>query len=234
MMSGQVLTKLDPALVPVLRAGLGLVPSFLKLLPTAKVGHIGMYRDHTTLKPVPYYRNFPPMLEDRAVYVLDPMLATGGSASEAIQEVKDAGAMNITLVTVIAAPEGLARLEKDHPDLRIVVGAVDRGLDEKGYILPGLGDSGDRTFGTICVTTWPALFCQDVTPYGPQADAMDDAPGKIEVRHGPSDLLLGFHHDMTCRQKVGLGSGTSGSSSAAVMSTSCGTGSSGFNSIAFR
>ncbi len=148
-MSGRVLTKLDPALVPVLRAGLGLVPSFLKLLPTAKVGHIGMYRDHASLKPVPYYRNFPPMLEARAIYLLDPMLATGGSASEAIQEVKDAGAKDITLVSIIAAPEGLARLERDHPDLRIVVGAVDRGLNEKGYILPGLGDAGDRIFGTV-------------------------------------------------------------------------------------
>ena len=148
-MSGRVLTKLDPALVPVLRAGLGLVPSFLKLLPTAKVGHIGMYRDHASLKPVPYYRNFPPTLEARAIYLLDPMLATGGSASEAIQEVKDAGAKDITLVSIIAAPEGLARLERDHPDLRIVVGAVDRGLNEKGYILPGLGDAGDRIFGTV-------------------------------------------------------------------------------------
>lgn len=148
-MVGQVLTKMDPALVPVLRAGLGLVPSFLKLLPTAKVGHIGMYRDHASLKPVPYYRNFPPMLEARSVYVLDPMLATGGSASEAIQEVKDAGARDITLVSVIAAPEGIARLEKDHPDLRIVIGEVDRELNEKGYILPGLGDAGDRIFGTI-------------------------------------------------------------------------------------
>ncbi|MDE3244802.1 MAG: uracil phosphoribosyltransferase [Acidobacteriota bacterium] len=148
-MNGQVLAKLDPALVPVLRAGLGLVPSFLKLLPTAKVGHIGMYRDHASLNPVPYYRNFPPMLDARAVYVLDPMLATGGSASEAIQEVKDAGAKDITLVAIIAAPEGIARLERDHPDLRLVVGAVDRGLDEKGYILPGLGDAGDRIFGTV-------------------------------------------------------------------------------------
>lgn len=148
-MKGQVLSKMDPALVPVLRAGLGLVPSFLKLVPTAKVGHIGMYRDHASLKPVPYYRNFPPMLAARAVYVLDPMLATGGSASEAIQEVKDAGARNITLVSVIAAPEGIARLERDHPELRIVVGAVDRELNEKGYILPGLGDAGDRIFGTI-------------------------------------------------------------------------------------
>jgi uracil phosphoribosyltransferase len=121
----------------------------LKLLPNAKVGHIGMYRDHTSLKPVPYYRNFPPFLEARTVYILDPMLATGGSASEAVQEVKDAGAKDITLVSVIAAPEGLARMEKDHPDVRIVVGAVDRELNEKGYILPGLGDAGDRIFGTI-------------------------------------------------------------------------------------
>lgn len=148
-MTGQVLTKMDPALIPVLRAGLGLVPSFLKLLPTAKIGHIGMYRDHASLKPVPYYRNFPPSLEARAVYVLDPMLATGGSASEAIQEVKDAGAKDITLVSVIAAPEGITRLEKDHPKLRLVVGALDRQLNQKGYILPGLGDAGDRTFGTI-------------------------------------------------------------------------------------
>lgn len=148
-MAGQVLTRLDPALVPVLRAGLGLVPPFLKLLPTAKVGHIGMYRDHVSLLPVPYYRNFPPMLEGRKVYVLDPMLATGGSASEAVQEVKDAGAKDITLVCVIAAPAGLARMETDHPDVCIVVGAVDRELNEKGYILPGLGDAGDRIFGTI-------------------------------------------------------------------------------------
>ncbi len=148
-MNGQVLAKLDPALVPVLRAGLGLVPSFLSLLPTAKVGHIGMYRDHASLKPVPYYRNFPPRLEARAVYVLDPMLATGGSASEAIQEVKDAGAKDITLVSIIAAPEGITRLERDHPDLRLVAGAVDRELNEKGYILPGLGDAGDRIFGTV-------------------------------------------------------------------------------------
>ena len=147
-MAARRLTKLDPALVPVLRAGLGLVPPFLKLLPTAKIGHIGMYRDHASLQPVPYYRNFPPMLEARSVYVLDPMLATGGSASESVQEVKDAGAKHITLVSVIAAPEGLARMEKDHPDIRIVVGAVDRELNEKGYILPGLGDAGDRIFGT--------------------------------------------------------------------------------------
>ena len=128
------LKALDPVLVPVLRAGLGLLPSFLQLLPTAKVGHLGLYRDHDSLVPVPYYRNFPPLLEARPVFVLDPMLATGGSASEAVRQLK--------------APEGLDRLQGDHPDLTIVVGAVDRQLNEKGYILPGLGDAGDRLFGT--------------------------------------------------------------------------------------
>ena len=142
------LRSLDPVLVPVLRAGLGLLPSFLRLLPTAKVGHLGLYRDHDSLVPVPYYRNFPPLLEARPVFVLDPMLATGGSASEAVRQLKAAGAANLALVAVLAAPEGLRRLQADHPDLRIVVGAVDRQLNEKGYILPGLGDAGDRLFGT--------------------------------------------------------------------------------------
>lgn len=142
------LKSLDPVLVPVLRAGLGLLPSFLQLLPTAKVGHLGLYRDHDSLVPVPYYRNFPPLLEARPVFVLDPMLATGGSASEAVRQLKSAGAQNLTLVAVLAAPEGLERLHADHPDLNIVVGAVDRQLNEKGYILPGLGDAGDRLFGT--------------------------------------------------------------------------------------
>jgi uracil phosphoribosyltransferase len=142
------LKSLDPVLVPVLRAGLGLLPSFMKLLPTAKVGHLGLYRDHDSLVPVPYYRNFPPLLEARPVFVLDPMLATGGSASEAVRQLKDAGAVNLTLVALLAAPEGLRRLEADHPDLRIIVGAVDRQLNDKGYILPGLGDAGDRLFGT--------------------------------------------------------------------------------------
>jgi uracil phosphoribosyltransferase len=142
------LKSLDPVLVPVLRAGLGLLPSFLQLMPTAKVGHLGLYRDHDSLVPVPYYRNFPPLLEARPVFVLDPMLATGGSASEAVRQLKAAGAVNLTLVALLAAPEGLERLQIDHPDLTIVVGAVDRQLNEKGYILPGLGDAGDRLFGT--------------------------------------------------------------------------------------
>jgi len=146
---GRRLPSLDPVLVPVLRAGLGLLPPFLQLIPTAKVGHLGLYRDHDSLVPVPYYRNFPPLLEEREVFVLDPMLATGGSASEAVRQLKSAGAVRITLVSVLAAPEGIKRLQLDHPDLRVVVGAVDRQLNEKAYIVPGLGDAGDRLFGTL-------------------------------------------------------------------------------------
>ena len=145
---GRRLMPLDPVLVPVLRAGLGLLPAFQKLLPTAKVGHLGLYRDHDSLVPVPYYRNFPPLLEERTVFVLDPMLATGGSASEAVRQLKAAGARKLTLVSVLGAPEGVERLRADHPDLRVVIGALDRQLNEKGYILPGLGDAGDRIFGT--------------------------------------------------------------------------------------
>jgi uracil phosphoribosyltransferase len=146
---GRRLLSLDPVLVPVLRAGLGLLQPFLQLLPTAKVGHLGLYRDHDSLVPVPYYRNFPPLLNERQVFILDPMLATGGSASEAVRQLKVAGARQITLASVLAAPEGIARLQKDHPDLRIFVAALDRALNEKAYILPGLGDAGDRLFGTL-------------------------------------------------------------------------------------
>ncbi len=145
---GALLPPLDPVLVPVLRAGLGLLQPFLQLLPTAKVGHLGLYRDHDSLVPVPYYRNFPPLLEARPVFILDPMLATGGSASEAVRQLKEAGARQVTLAAVLATPEGLRRLEADHPDLTVVTAAIDRQLNEKGYILPGLGDAGDRTFGT--------------------------------------------------------------------------------------
>ncbi len=146
--AGQRLPSLDPVLVPVLRAGLALLPPFQELLPTAKVGHLGLRRDHDTLVPVPYYRNFPPLLGSRQVFLLDPMLATGGSASEAVRQLKDEGARDLTLASLIAAPEGLARMEADHPDVRIVVAVLDRCLNEKGYILPGLGDAGDRVFGT--------------------------------------------------------------------------------------
>ena len=145
---GRRLNPLDPVLVPVLRAGLGLVQPFLKLVPTAKVGHLGLYRDHDSLVPVPYYRNFPPLLEERPVFVLDPMLATGGSASEAVRQLKQAGAKDITLASILAAPEGMRRLQQDHADLRLVLATVDRQLNDKGYILPGLGDAGDRIFGT--------------------------------------------------------------------------------------
>ena len=145
---GRRLNPLDPVLVPVLRAGLGLLPSFLQLVPTAKVGHLGLYRDHDSLVPVPYYRNFPPLLGERHVFVLDPMLATGGSASEAIRQLKAAGAKRITLVCLVGAPEGLRRVQEDHPDASVVLAVLDRELNEKGYILPGLGDAGDRLFGT--------------------------------------------------------------------------------------
>lgn len=145
---GRRISPLDPVLVPVLRAGLGLLDAFLHVIPTAKVGHLGLYRDHDSLVPVPYYRNFPPLLAQRPVFILDPMLATGGSASEAVRQLKEAGATHLTLVSVLAAPEGLTRLGQDHPDLTVVVASVDRQLNEKGYILPGLGDAGDRIFGT--------------------------------------------------------------------------------------
>ena len=147
-MEGRRLMPLDPVLVPVLRAGLGLLPPFLQLAPTAKVGHLGLYRDHDSLVPVPYYRNFPPLLEERHVFVLDPMLATGGSASEALRQLKAAGAKRLSLVCLVGAPEGLRRVREDHPDVAVVLAALDRVLNEKGYILPGLGDAGDRLFGT--------------------------------------------------------------------------------------
>jgi uracil phosphoribosyltransferase len=144
----QRLSSYEPVLVPILRAGLGMVDGIRALMPSARVGHIGLYRDHETLEPVEYYFKVPSDIAQRDVFVLDPMLATGGSASEAVRQLKDAGAVNLTLVALLAAPEGLERLHADHPDLHIVVGAVDRQLNEKGYILPGLGDAGDRLFGT--------------------------------------------------------------------------------------
>ena len=146
---GQRLLPLDPVLIPVLRAGLGLLPPFLALMPTAKVGHLGLYRNHETLAPVPYYRNFPPRLDEHPVFILDPMLATGGSACEALHQAKAAGAKRPVLVCLVGAPEGLKRVHEGHPDVQVVVAALDRGLNDKGYILPGLGDAGDRLFGTI-------------------------------------------------------------------------------------
>ncbi len=138
----------DVVLVPVLRAGLGMVDGITALIPTAKVGHLGMYRDHNTLQPMTYYAKFPPNIADAVVMILDPMLATGGSASEAIRLVKTNGAKIIKLVCIVGAPEGVKRIEEDHPDVDIYLSALDDGLNEVGYILPGLGDAGDRIFGT--------------------------------------------------------------------------------------
>ncbi len=138
----------DIVLVPVLRAGLGMVDGINSLIPTAKVGHIGLYRDHETLQPTSYYAKFPPNLPQAVVMILDPMLATGGSASAAIEQVKKAGAKTIKLVCVVGAPEGVKKIENDHPDVAIYISALDEKLNELGYIVPGLGDAGDRLFGT--------------------------------------------------------------------------------------
>jgi uracil phosphoribosyltransferase len=135
-------------LVPVLRAGLGMVDGITNLIPTAKVGHIGMYRDHETLEPKEYFAKFPPNLPDSIVMILDPMLATGGSASAAITALKSRGAKTIKLVCIVGAPEGIKRIEKDHPDVDIFLAALDEKLNAQGYIIPGLGDAGDRLFGT--------------------------------------------------------------------------------------
>ncbi len=136
-------------LVPVLRAGLGMVEAYLSLIPDARVGHIGLYRDETTLKPVDYYAKFPPNLSKSVVIVVDPMLATGGSASAALSYLKKKEAVNIRLSCVVAAPEGVSLLEKEHPDVKIYAAVLDQRLNENGYILPGLGDAGDRIFGTL-------------------------------------------------------------------------------------
>ena len=138
----------EVVLVPVLRAGLGMVEGITNLIPTAKVGHIGLYRNEETLQPVTYYEKFPSTLSSSIVMVLDPMLATGGSASAAISAIKENGANPIKLVCVVGAPEGVKRIEKDHPDVDIYLAALDEGLNDVGYIVPGLGDAGDRIFGT--------------------------------------------------------------------------------------
>ena len=134
-------------IVPVLRAGLGMVQGLLNLIPMARVGHIGLYRDPETLEPVEYYCKLPDV-QDRDFIIVDPMLATGGSASAAITLLKDKGVQNIKLMCLVAAPQGVQRVNKDHPDVRIYVAALDDTLNEHGYIVPGLGDAGDRIFGT--------------------------------------------------------------------------------------
>ena len=136
------------AIVPVLRAGLGMVDGILTLIPSAKVGHIGLYRDPDTLEPVEYYCKMPTDIAEREVIILDPMLATGGSASAAIQFIKNYEVKNIKLMNIIAAPEGIQRVHHDHPDVDIYCAALDEKLNDHGYIVPGLGDAGDRIFGT--------------------------------------------------------------------------------------
>lgn len=136
------------AIVPILRAGLGMADGILKLLPVAKVGHIGLYRDEKTHEPVFYYCKMPDDIQQRTVIITDPMLATGGSSVAAISKIKEYGCTNIRLMCLVAAPEGVAKVEKEHPDVPIFVAALDERLNERAYILPGLGDAGDRLFGT--------------------------------------------------------------------------------------
>jgi uracil phosphoribosyltransferase len=136
-------------LVPVLRAGLGMVQGFIDIIPDAKVGHIGLQRDEETLKPKQYYYKTPKNLRSSIVILLDPMLATGGSSSQAIANLKKRGSRDCMFACIVASPDGLYRMKKDHPDVKIFCAALDRGLNERGYIVPGLGDAGDRTFGTL-------------------------------------------------------------------------------------
>src|SRR5690625_5081516 len=144
----KVLAGKKIGLIPILRAGLGMVDGMLNLLPAAKVGHVGLYRDPKTLQPVEYYIKLPSDIHERELIVLDPMLATGGSAIAAIQFIKDRGAKHISLMCLIAAPEGVKALQDAHPDVDIYIAGLDSHLNEKGYIVPGLGDAGDRLFGT--------------------------------------------------------------------------------------
>lgn len=147
-MKSDVISGKKLGIVPILRAGLGMVDGMLDILPNVKVGHVGLYRDPETLEPVEYYCKLPSDLEERELIVLDPMLATGGSSKAAIQFLKDKGAKNIKLVCILGAPEGVDIVHKAHPDIDIYLGMLDEKLDEHGYIIPGLGDAGDRLFGT--------------------------------------------------------------------------------------
>lgn len=147
-MTAQQLAGKKMAVVPILRAGLGMVEGMLAMIPAAKVGHIGLYRDPETLEPVEYYCKLPSDIASREIFVTDPMLATGGSATAAITMLKQKGAKKIHFMCIIAAPEGVERMEKEHPDVDIFIGALDEHLNDHGYIVPGLGDAGDRIFGT--------------------------------------------------------------------------------------
>ena len=148
VMKSRTLAGIPIGVIPILRAGLGMVNGIMNLVPNAKIGHIGLYRDPETLQPVEYYCKLPSDAEQRLLLVLDPMLATGGSASAAINFLKQRGCHHIKLVNLIAAPEGVKRIENDHPDVDIYVAAMDERLNDHGYIIPGLGDAGDRLFGT--------------------------------------------------------------------------------------
>jgi uracil phosphoribosyltransferase len=147
-MTGEQVSGKKLTLVPILRAGLGMVEGILRLVPSARVGHIGLYRDHSTLEPVDYYFKVPGDAAERDFFVLDPMLATGGSAASAVASLKRAGASRIKFLCLVAAPEGVRRLSDAHPDVTIYTASLDRELNAQGYILPGLGDAGDRLFGT--------------------------------------------------------------------------------------
>lgn len=146
--TGYKLSGKKLGIVPILRAGLGMVDGVLEVFPAAKIGHIGMYRDEETLKPVEYYSKLPLDVEQRDIMVIDPMLATGGSAADAIERLKEKGCNHIRLLCIIAAPEGIEKINKEHPDVAITVAQLDEGLNENSYIVPGLGDAGDRLFGT--------------------------------------------------------------------------------------
>ena len=147
-MTGERVAGKKLALVPVLRAGLGMVEGILRLIPSARVGHVGLYRDHETLLPVPYFFKAPAAREQRDFFVLDPMLATGGSAADACATLKDAGVRSLRFLCIVAAPAGVEKMLAVHPDVPIFAAGLDRGLNDHGYILPGLGDAGDRIFGT--------------------------------------------------------------------------------------
>ncbi|NLJ81127.1 MAG: uracil phosphoribosyltransferase [Firmicutes bacterium] len=147
-MKGRVIAGKKIGIVPILRAGLGMVAGILRLIPTAKVGHIGVYRDPETLLPVEYYCKLPVDVEERSIIVIDPMLATGGSAAAAIGYLKEKGVSSIKLMCLVAAPEGIDLIQREHPDVDIYIAAVDEKLNSHGYIVPGLGDAGDRLFGT--------------------------------------------------------------------------------------
>lgn len=147
-MTGKQLSGKKMAIVPILRAGLGMVDGMLRMIPAAKVGHIGLYRDPKTYEPVEYYCKLPADCREREVFVVDPMLATGGSSVAAIQLLKEKGVKHIRFLCIVAAPEGIERMQREHPDVDLYVGVLDEGLNEHKYIVPGLGDAGDRIFGT--------------------------------------------------------------------------------------